>query len=145
MVKNLPAVWKTQVWSLGQEDPLEKEMATHSSILAWRISWTEEPGRLQFMSCEESDIIEWLTLSLSYIFNFLFYIGVYPLSNVVIVSGGEQRDAAIHVHVSILPQTPLPFKLQHNSEQSSLCCSVGACWLSTLNVAVCTGWSLLNF
>ena len=43
MVKNLPAMPKTQVGSLGQEDPLEEEMATHSSILAWRIPWTEEP------------------------------------------------------------------------------------------------------
>ena len=47
MVKNLPALWETWVQSLGQEDPLEKGMATHSSILAWRILWTEEPGRLQ--------------------------------------------------------------------------------------------------
>ena len=47
MVKNLPAKQETQVVSLGQEDPLEKGMATHSSILAWRISWTEEPGGLQ--------------------------------------------------------------------------------------------------
>ena len=47
MVKRLPAMWGTQVQSLGQEDPLEKEMATHSSILAWKIPWTEEPGRLQ--------------------------------------------------------------------------------------------------
>ena len=46
MVKNLPAIWEIQVWSPGQEDPLEKSMATHSSILAWRIPWTEEPGRL---------------------------------------------------------------------------------------------------
>ena len=45
MVKNLPAKWET--WSLGQEDPLEKEIATHSSILACRIPWTEEPGGLQ--------------------------------------------------------------------------------------------------
>ena len=47
MVKRLPTVWETRVRSLGQEDPLEKEMATHSSILAWRIPRTEEPGRLQ--------------------------------------------------------------------------------------------------
>ena len=47
MVKNLPAVWEIWVQSLGQEDPLEKEIATHSSILAWRILWTEELGRLQ--------------------------------------------------------------------------------------------------
>ena len=47
MVKNLPTMQETWVWSLGREDPLEKEMATHSSIFAWRIPWTEEPGRLQ--------------------------------------------------------------------------------------------------
>ena len=46
-VKNLPAIQETRVQSLGQEDPLEKETATHSSILAWRIPWTEEPGGLQ--------------------------------------------------------------------------------------------------
>ena len=49
MVKNLPAKQDTQSQSLGWEDPLEKEMATHSSILAWKIPWTEEPGRLQSM------------------------------------------------------------------------------------------------
>ena len=48
-VKNLPAVWESWVQSLGWEDPLENEMATHSSILAWRIPWTEEPGGLQSM------------------------------------------------------------------------------------------------
>ena len=47
MVKNLPAMQETGVQSLGQEDALEKEMATRSSILAWRIPWTEEPGELQ--------------------------------------------------------------------------------------------------
>ena len=47
MVMNLPAMQKTQVQSLGQKDPLEKAMATHSSILAWRIPWIEEPGGLQ--------------------------------------------------------------------------------------------------
>ena len=51
-VKNLPAVQETQVRSLGWEDPLEKEMATHSSILAWKISWTEEPGGLQSMGSQ---------------------------------------------------------------------------------------------
>ena len=47
MVENLPAMQETWVQSLGQEDPLEKDRATHSSILAWRIPWTEEPGGLQ--------------------------------------------------------------------------------------------------
>ena len=49
MVKNLPAVQETQVRSLGWEDPLEKGMATHSSVLAWRTPWTEEPSGLQSM------------------------------------------------------------------------------------------------
>ena len=48
-LKHLPAMWEIWVQSLGWEDPLEKEMATHSSILAWRIPWTEEPGGLQSM------------------------------------------------------------------------------------------------
>ena len=51
-VKNLPAMWETQVQLLGQEDPLEKEMATHSSFLAWRIPCTEEPGGLQSMGSQ---------------------------------------------------------------------------------------------
>ena len=49
MVKHLPIIWETQVQSLGWEDLLEKEIATHSSTLAWKIPWTEEPGRLQSM------------------------------------------------------------------------------------------------
>ena len=52
LVKNLPAMQETWVQSLGQEDPLEKEMTTHSSILAWEILWTEEPGRLQSMGSQ---------------------------------------------------------------------------------------------
>ena len=52
MVKNLPAMQETQVPSLGQEDPLEKEMATHSGILAWKIPRTEEPGGLQSMGLQ---------------------------------------------------------------------------------------------
>ena len=56
MVWNLPAMYKTWVSSLCQEDPLEKEMATHSSILAWKIPWTEEPEGLQSMGLQESDM-----------------------------------------------------------------------------------------
>ena len=58
MVKNLPAMQETQVQSLGWEDPLEKRMATHFSILAWKIPWTEEPGRLRFMGIAELDMTE---------------------------------------------------------------------------------------
>ena len=52
MVKHLPTMWETWVWSLGQEDPLEKEMAPHSSTLAWKIQWMEEPGVLQSMGSQ---------------------------------------------------------------------------------------------
>ena len=61
MVKNLPAMQETWVRSLGREDPLEKGMATHSGILAWRIPWIEEPGRLPSMGSQR-DTIKQLTL-----------------------------------------------------------------------------------
>ena len=61
-VKNLPAMQQTWVQSLGQEDPLEKEVASHSCVLAWRISWTEEPGGLQSFGHKELDTTEQLTL-----------------------------------------------------------------------------------
>ena len=59
-VKYLPAMRETRVQSLGQEDPLEKEMATHSSPLAWRIPWTEEPGRLQSQDRKDLNTTEQL-------------------------------------------------------------------------------------
>ena len=55
LVKNLPAMQETRVWYLSQEDPLEKEMATHSSIPAWEIPWTEEPGGLQSMGSQRME------------------------------------------------------------------------------------------
>ena len=64
MVKNLPAIQETHVRPLGQEDPLEKGMATHSSIFAWRIPWTEEPAGLRSMGSQESDTADGLTFSL---------------------------------------------------------------------------------
>ena len=58
-VKSLPAMWETQVRSLGREDPLEKEMVTESSILAWKIPWMEKPGRLYNpWGCKKSEITE---------------------------------------------------------------------------------------
>ena len=56
-LKRLPGMQETRVRSLGQEDHLEKEMAIHSSILAWEIAWTEEPGRLESMGSQESEIV----------------------------------------------------------------------------------------
>ena len=64
LVKSLPPMQETRVRSLGREDPLEKGMATYSSILAWRIPWTEEPGGLQSMELQESDTTDRLTLSI---------------------------------------------------------------------------------
>ena len=68
MVKNLPAIWETCVWSLTREDPLEKEMVTHSSIPAWKIPWTDAPGGLESMGSQRaghnSHFQEQLTLSL---------------------------------------------------------------------------------
>ena len=63
-LKRLPAMWESWVRSLGQEDPLEKETATHSSILAWRIPWMEELGGLQSMGRKESDTTKRLHFSM---------------------------------------------------------------------------------
>ena len=66
MVKHLPTVWETWIWSPGQEDPLEKAMATHSSTLAWKVPWMEEQGRLQSMGSQRVGH-DWVTsLSFSY-------------------------------------------------------------------------------
>ena len=65
MVKHLPAMQETWVQSLGQEDPLEKEMATHSGTLAWKIPWMEEPGRLQSMGSQSRTRLRDFTFFLS--------------------------------------------------------------------------------
>ena len=65
MVKNPSAMQKTWVWSLGWENALEKEMVTHSSILAWEIPWTEEPGWLKSIDCKELDMTEGLSTHMS--------------------------------------------------------------------------------
>ena len=67
-----------------------------------------------------------LSLFFFYHLNFLFYNEVKPINNVVIVPGAQQSDSAIHKHIFIPPQTPLPSRLPHNIEQSSLCCTVDA-------------------
>ena len=73
MVNSLPAVRETWVQSLDWEDPLEKEMATHSSTLVWKIPRTEEPGRLQSMGRKESDTTEQI--------HFLFFFSIYLLES----------------------------------------------------------------
>ena len=69
MVKNLPATQETQVRPLGQKDPLEKGMATHISVLAWRIPCTEEPGGLQSTGSQSVDLSERLTHTHTYVVN----------------------------------------------------------------------------
>ena len=59
------------------------------------------------------------------------------MNNTVLVSTAQQRDSAIHIHVSILPQTPVPSRLPHNNEPSSMCYTVGPCCLFILNIAEC--------
>ena len=71
MVKNLPAMQETWVWSLGQEDSLEKGIATHPIILAWRIPWTEETGGLQSIVHKEMATTEQLTLSLHFLISII--------------------------------------------------------------------------
>ena len=73
MVKNLSAMRETHVWSLGWEDSLKKRIATHSSILAWRIPWTEEPGRLQFMGSQRVGH-DWVTNTFTFtVINTVWY------------------------------------------------------------------------
>ena len=87
-------------------------------------------------TCKLTNVYVLPTLYMHTVIFFFLNLGVQPVNNVVIVSGGQQRDSAIHIHVSILLQTPLPSRLPQNTEQSSLCCTVGPCWLSILNIAV---------
>ena len=69
LVKSLTAMQETWVQSLDWEDGLEKEMETHSSILSWRIPWTEEPGRLQSMGSQELDTTEWINAQDALLYN----------------------------------------------------------------------------
>ena len=87
MVKNLPAMQETQVRSLGHEDPLEKGVAAHSSILAWRIPWTEKPGGYSPLGPKESDMTEQLRTNLFKIdfmpFTLLYKCNLYALVQIL--------------------------------------------------------------
>ena len=120
MVKNLPAMWETWVRALAWEDPLKKGMATHSSILAWRIPWTEEPGRLQSMGSQRvrhKRQIFTFTFSQALLGTqkdcqkaqfrkkeiiFKIVIGIWLLYNVMLVSAVQQSESVIHIHISTL-------------------------------------------
>ena len=93
MVKNMPGVQKTQVRSLGQEDPLEKRMATHSSILAWRTSWTEEPGGLQSMVSQRVRH-DWDTFTMTLVLCWIGVVNWAPLSCFLLL---EQKLSTFHL------------------------------------------------
>ena len=106
MVKNLPAKQETQVQSLGQEDPLEKGMATHSSILAWRISWTEEPCRLQSIRLQRVWHDWVITLFVSGIF-----LGNSCIFSMEPAPGGQMHLASYFLQVSLASRLLPPFSL----------------------------------
>ena len=95
MVKNLPAVQETQVWSLSWEDPLEKGMATHSSILVWKIPWTEEAGRPQSMGSQRvvHDATNNFTFHFRHINIFCYNVRIWNLK--IITS----KSSLIKIHV----------------------------------------------
>ena len=104
-VKHPPSM-KTRVWSLGQEDPLEKEMAPHSSTLAWKIPWMEERGRLQSMGSQRF-VHDWATsLGLG-----LTYVNIYCLSNIWYVN--IQYRAAIILIVCTISSIQIRYKNRH--------------------------------
>ena len=101
VVKNLPAMQETQVQSLGPEDPLEKELAIHSGILAWRISWAEKPGRLQSMGSQSQT-----QLCLNKKYNVMEITRTYcivqgALSNVIWQPGWEGSLGQNRIHVNV--------------------------------------------
>ena len=95
----------------------------------------------------QARILEWVAREYIFKKNLYFVLGYSRLTNnIVIVSGEQQRDSAIHIHVFIRPPSPPPIQTAHDIEQSSMCYTVGPCWLSILDTTVCTCQSkLLNY
>ena len=104
MLKNLPAMLETQVQSLGQEDPLERGMATHSSILAWRIPWTDEPGGLRPWGHKELDMTGRQTnthLPHSPLFKGFFSVHAVSLGNLIQSYGFPRLLRLLHFCLSL--------------------------------------------
>ena len=120
--------WKCQVWMIVLRSSAVKQAETTSK--RWCLLQGDDPSTIP------SNLSSCFSVGF-FFFHFLFCIGVMLINNVVIASGEQRRDSAIHIHVSILPQTLLPSRLPHNYEQSSLCYTGGPCWLSILNIAQC--------
>ena len=115
MVKNLPATQETWVWSLGGEDPLEKEMATHSSILAWRIPWTEEPGGLQSMGSQRVGL-DWVTdtFTLTHIGEDHLFNSGYWLKGVSLPETLTDTSRILFGQMSEHPPAQLTHKINHH-------------------------------
>ena len=123
-------------------------LSSTSCYFSWRCTWSLvismaqneihklcQAGGHRAIGCSLLHYSSWVESILFSFFkeNFMFILECRQL----IVSGGQQRDSAIQIHVSIFPQTPLPSRMPHNVEQSSPCHTVVHCWLSILNTAVC--------
>ena len=123
--------WKCQIWMIVLRSSAVKQAETTSK--RWCLLQGDDPSTVP------SNLSSCFSVFFVCLFvYFLFCIGVMVINNVVIASGEQRRDSAIHIHVSILPQTLLPSRLPHNIKQGSLCYSVSPCWPSILNTAVCT-------
>ena len=125
---------------LAGEQQRDSTVHTQVSILPRTLLPSRQPHNSEQSPC-------WLSILFSH-FSFIYVLFIYFKKRFIlyqsisnwqcwVISGEQWRDSAIYTHVSILPQTPLPSRLPHNTEQSSLCCAVGPCWLSILNTAVC--------
>ena len=125
-VKNPSAIWETWVQSLGWEYPLEEGMATHFGILAWRIPTDRGTWWATVHGVAELDMTERLSTA------------QHKADEQCCDNFRWTAKTVIHIHLSTLPQTPLPRRLPQNMEQSSLCHTVRPCWLPILKRAVYT-------
>ena len=124
MVKNPPAMWETWVRSLGLEDPLEKEMATHSSILAWRIPWTEEPGRLQSRGSQrvghdmQTKPLPWCDCDFSWVDTLFSSSASHPPLETMITLLGEVSSPIILLMRELNPRRKMCFIQLHTAATS---------------------------
>ena len=134
-------------WSLGLlATEAQNEATLGRNTNKWMPSTISEQNSENFSSFFLKHEIKFLFLIHPFFFFIYFFKKTFYsilwyswlTNNAVIISDEYQRDSSTHIHVSILPQTPLPSRLPHNTEQSSMCYTVGPCWLSILNTVVCT-------
>ena len=143
MVKNLSAMQETQVWSLGWEDPLEKEVATHSNILAWRIPWTEEPvgleaiGSISKHDCKKNYLNHLTICSIHYIY---IYTG-FPSGSVVKnppTNAGNKGDEGSISSLGRSPGRGNGNSLQYPCQDSSM--DRRACWARVHRITKSQTW-----